>query len=146
MANKVNKLYISLGSAAIPTTIGAAFKRVLAFRPTQTTAGTVASDNYGRFLQERMFRVTDPLVKRGANEVSAWFQENAPTSLGSGAKVVLDFIAATGVATTLASIDPVLTRFFRVRAVINRLITAALFPRTTFGGTIYVARQHTIEV
>ena len=145
MANKVNKLYITLNTQ-IPSTLGAADRRVLAFNVTQTTIGTTAADDFGRFLQDRLaLPAGAPAPTRAKNRVSAWFQPGGLVTLGA-AQVGLDFIAATGVATTAASINPILTRNFRVRAVINRLITAAEFARTTVNGTIYVGRQHSIEV
>lgn len=144
MANKVNKIYITL-AAAIPTTLGAADRRVLAFNATQTTVGTVASDDFGTFLQDRTpLAGSAPAIIRAKNRVSAWFQPGGRVTLGA-AQVGVDFIAATGIATTAASIDPIATRHFRIRAVINRLITAAEFARTTVNGAIFVQRQHSME-
>lgn len=154
MATKVNKLYIQL-AAAVPPTVGAGAavptQTIAVFNVTETTVGvTVAADRFGRFLQEfQALSSGDPANQRGANDIEAWFQESpvigtAPGSQ-SGAKAAIDFISATGVATTAVAIDPTLTRNFRVRAIINRLVTVGDFARTTLNGHVYVQRQHTLE-
>lgn len=146
MPSKVNKLYIDL-AAAVPTTLGAGNRRVVAFPLTQAVPGTtVASDKYGNFLRDfAPISAGVSALQKAKLAVSAFFQAGGLVTVGA-AQVALDFIAASGVATTAASIDPVATRHFRLRAVINRLITAAEFARVTANGTIFVQRQHTIEV
>jgi len=151
MANKVNKLYITLHER-IPTTVGSGFSRVLAFNVTQTTFATVAADEFGRFLQDRQpLPALIAADQRAVNKVSAWFSQGGfviggPSHIAAAALVSLDFIAATGNATVADSIDPILTRNFRVRAIINRLVALADFPQVTLHGTINVDRQHSIEV
>lgn len=153
MANKVNKLYIAVNNAG-PVTIGATPQRVLAFPVTQAASNTVSADKYGRFLKDyEAMSLSDPSVNRAKKQVTAWFQASPGVSVGelpdtvaSGFGCLIDFIAATGVATTALGIDPTLTRHFRVRAIINRLLTSAEFARNTLNGTIFVQRQHSIEV
>lgn len=155
MATEVNKIYFTL-SAAIPGTLGtlAADSTTVAFTATEAVVGTsTTSEKYGRFLSKKSaLAAGDPANQRAENEVTAWFQVGVATTVGlaparqSSAHVAIDFIAATGVVATLASIDPVLTRNFRIRAVIDRLVTLSESPRTTVNGTIYIQRQHSIEI
>lgn len=147
MAIKVNKLQITLHTN-LPGTIGVG--RVVTFNVTEITQGvTTAADDFGRFLQDRIaLPAGAPAGIRAANRVFAWFQAGQavePQTFGGGV-INLDFVAATGVATTLASLNPVLTRLFRLRAVIMRTLTAAEFPATTIDGVIQVEQEHSIEV
>lgn len=152
MATKSNNLLISLASA-VPNTIGSAFRRVLSFNVTETTIGTTtAADAFGRFLpQFAAASSTDPANFRSQRKPKAWFQVMTPVGITiganspGGANVVLDWIAASGVATTAASINPVLTRNYRLRAVINRAITSAEYARATVNGEVYVEIPHTLE-
>lgn len=151
MSNR-KKLYIPF-AGAIPDTIGAANRRVFAFPLTQATIGTAAADQFGNFLA-----AVGPLTA-GSNvedhakrRVTAVFQPGftgeaaAIVTVPDGGRVSLDFIGATVAnITAAASIDPNLTRHFRVRAWVSRLISTTALPRVSVNGTIYVQQQHSLE-
>lgn len=151
---KVNKVEFTSGaSTAIPATIGGVNgnRTVLTFEATQRTAGTTPSDIYGRFLKDfAPLPVTAPAARRGSRAVRAYDRIFAGASVGTikqGIFLYHDFISGSGDPNTEGDINPVtFTRFFRVRTVIKRAITASLFGATTAGFHVYADRQHSIEV
>lgn len=145
MANKVNNLQISF-VGSVPGTLGVI--NSVAFTVTQTTIGAQASDDFGRFLQDRIaLPAGAPAPLRGANQVQKWFQFSGIFTFQPAVAVSLDVVAATGsTLAALAPLDPALTRHFRVRAAIHRLVTIGEFSRSTVNGTIYVERKHSMDV
>jgi len=153
------KLYIELSGSQFLASPSIGVRRVIAFNVTQTTNGTVASDKYGNFLPSLPpvpaaagVGVAD--TSRQPADVSAGFAQRpggATSSLCLGIQLATDFIAATGVATTLTGIDPVATRNFRVRLTAINVLTNTAAARggvvnSRVIGRMYVQRQHSIEV
>lgn len=153
MAGNFKKLVILLddeSAIAIPAVVGQTSILTYAFNITRTTAGTISADRFGRFLSSEVVPATAPGNSRARQVVAAWF--NPSSMYGSEAVRVpavataLDFIAATGVATTLASIDPLLTRNFRLRMRVARTIATVSFAQATLNGSIFVQRSHSFEI
>jgi hypothetical protein len=155
-AAKRKKLYIDLDGSDFLLSPSIGVRRFFAFNVTQTTVGTVPDDKYGGFLDSlspiSSIAAGAPGEVRRPADVSAWFQKrpgSAVASLLANSEVAVDFIAATGVATTLNGIDPVTTRNFRVRLTAIRMVSAAGAGGQTSSrliGRLYVQRQHSIEV
>jgi hypothetical protein len=153
---KVNKVYFP-----VDVTIGAGItfvtRKVLAFNATQATAGFTTTEAFGRFLRDFAAMSDgvggDPANMRAAKQVRAYFvrANNVGTS-ASGSRgaipvaVAVDYIAPTGNATTALGINPLLTRFFRVRAIFNRIVPRVSWVSDTIRGTLVVQRPHSIEV
>lgn len=148
---KVNKVEFSLGSLAIPGTIGDESYTAVAFNATQAAAGTVASDRYSRFLKDfPPLSVTDPAEQRGARAITVMHHVALARTSGSPTAatiVAFDWIQTSGGAATATLVDPVTgTRHMRLRATIKRAYAVASYARTTLAGTCYAQRQHSIEV
>lgn len=158
-ANKVNKLYIDVGDD-IEMTVTVSACKYQAFNVTQLTVGTSPADRYGRFLQDRPgVASSQPGFKLAANAVSAWFQQTPLIGEGGatcpdfgGMFIGVDFVRNSLTVTSsflaaLPSIDPATTRHFRVRLQAFAIsLNAAATHLFDVVGTVFVQRQHSIEV
>jgi hypothetical protein len=156
MARKVKKLYFSVtlsrGGASTIFGSGAVFP-CTNFRATPIYSG----DNNRAVLEDfAPIAATDPPSMRSPRDVSAWFQLNRLATVGTGATpptgFLVDFVTATtavagitvigGFGSVPAGMSTLGVNHFAVRVRPVKLTTGNF----TALGTLYVQRQHSIEV
>jgi hypothetical protein len=127
-----------------------------AFRCTQFTVGTVSGERYGGFADAlAALAAAAPPEKKRQNAVGAWFEVAAITGTAQANTVspaIVDFVDAATLATPLANLgnatfagqDVVYTSHFGVRVRLAAVLTEG--DAATIRGTLYVQRQHSIEV
>jgi hypothetical protein len=147
----VKKLYIDIGSGGedFPNdqpeilcsgSVGTVQTR--AYHVTQLNLTTPSPDRYFGFLTP-VGVFTGPLDRRRKRTIMGTFTQKKGDGASGGAfNTTVDFIAATGNATTAIAIDPLTTRNFRVRLRANRIALA----RLTVKGLLFVAARHELEV
>jgi hypothetical protein len=147
---------------AFPSPGDAGTSRFSIVRPTQQNATTPSTERYGGFLDDvaALTGGSPPEVKR-RNAVSAWFQPRPGYSSMLTHRVEFVGVAGTVTAATplpfllpgggvdleKAGADAIYTRHFRVRLQHILIATVAAGPTIgTVRGTLYLQRQHSIEV
>lgn len=155
IAKKAKKLYFDI---TVPTGDVGVYVRC-----TQVTAGFTSQERYGRLLED--YAAADgstPKTIRAQREVSAWFQPFSTDAdsdfdrVITAANWIIQFMGSTTNAltvenvvfyngatidTTRAGFSPVATRHFGVRVKRSGATTG-----NAARGTLFVQRQHTMEV
>jgi hypothetical protein len=105
-------------------------------------------DRYGNLLEPNQYAGAVGSGARTRQAIGGWFVPSLFAPLATPPllrpyPLAIDFIAETGAVGAAAAIDPATVRRPRARA---RFVGADLAAGSTISGTLYIQRQHSIEV
>jgi hypothetical protein len=145
------KLYYDISVQAVATALNVQLVRRFMAGTGLNFGSDVDLDRYGNVMAPNEFAGATGTFAKAKQAIGAWFQcASGIGGAGEGGEaaispsVCLDFIAQVGDATTLPNLDPATVRRARLRARIRHSLGILVTIRLS--GTIYVQRQHAVEV